>query len=287
MNRLIVLLAALLFLAPQACRGQLAPPNPMGVTMGHLHYHVANVEANRKFWTDLGATPITVGQKPALQLPGVIVMIEQGESSGGSEGSVINHVGFRVPDVPQFLARMKSLGYRILFSTTSPKTVGNAFSPEGERIEVLQDMSDNLDFYLDSGPRDQAVPQKKMSVPIAFHHIHFYVPGDSAVAQIKAWYVKNFGAVPGRRFHYEAADLPGMNLNFLSVPAAVPPTRGRMLDHIGFEVSNLEAFCKNLEAGGVKLDTPYKKLPSGIALAFLTDPWGTRIELTEGLAAHP
>jgi hypothetical protein len=28
------------------------------------------------------------------------------------------------------------------------------------------------------------------------------------------------------------------------------PTRGRMLDRIGFEVENLDAFCKELEAKG-------------------------------------
>jgi hypothetical protein len=49
-------------------------------------------------------------------------------------------------------------------------------------------------------------------------------------------------------------------------------------------VKNLEAFCKKLEANGVKLDVPYKKIPAaGISLAFLTDPFGTYIELTEGL----
>jgi hypothetical protein len=32
----------------------------------------------------------------------------------------------------------------------------------------------------------------------------------------------------------------------------------------------------------VKLDSPYRKIPQmGFAVAFLTDPWGTRIELTE------
>ena len=56
------------------------------------------------------------------------------------------------------------------------------------------------------------------------------------------------------------------------------------MDHIGFEVRNLEAFCAKLEAAGVKLDVPYRKVASlGIGLAFLTDPWGTYIELTEGL----
>jgi hypothetical protein len=56
-----------------------------------------------------------------------------------------------------------------------------------------------------------------------------------------------------------------------------------MLDHIGFEIAGLEKFCRKLEAAGVKFDRPYSKLPSGFGLAFIEDPWGTTIELTEGL----
>jgi catechol 2,3-dioxygenase-like lactoylglutathione lyase family enzyme len=56
-----------------------------------------------------------------------------------------------------------------------------------------------------------------------------------------------------------------------------------MLDHIGFEVINLKAFCGKLEANGVKLDAPYRTHADGVATAWLTDPWGTSIELTEGL----
>ena len=54
---------------------------------------------------------------------------------------------------------------------------------------------------------------------------------------------------------------------------------------MGFEVKNLEAFTKKLEAQGIKLDRPYTKVPQlGIAIAFIKDPWGTNIEMTEGLA---
>jgi hypothetical protein len=61
-------------------------------------------------------------------------------------------------------------------------------------------------------------------------------------------------------------------------------TKGRAVDHIGFEVRGLEAFCKNLEASGVKLDKPYSmSRHDGFASAELTDPWGVSIELTEGL----
>ena len=252
--------------------------------MGHLHYHVRDVEANKKFWIELGAKAVNIGTKEGLELPGLMVMLDQAESSGGTEGSVVNHVGFRVPNVAQFMAKMKAAGYRVLSSTVSPATVGNTFSPEGERIELLQDMSENLQFTFDDASRQGNGPQK-MTVPIALHHIHFYVLTGS-VTDIQSWYGKVFGAVPGKRYHYEAADLPGVNLNFSEVPTKLAPTKGRMLDHIGFEVQNLEDFCKRLEASGVKLDSPIKKLPSGVAFAFLTDPWGTRIELTEGLSRH-
>jgi hypothetical protein len=55
---------------------------------------------------------------------------------------------------------------------------------------------------------------------------------------------------------------------------------------VGFEVKNLEAFCKELEAKGIKLTRPYKKidaLMNNIPTAMIVDPWGVSIELTEGL----
>jgi lactoylglutathione lyase len=103
------------------------------------------------------------------------------------------------------------------------------------------------------------------------------------VKEIQAWYAKFFGAKPGMRGTFQAADVPGANLTFAKSPTPTVGTKGRTLDHIGFEVKDLEAFCKKLEANGVKLDRPYQKAPIGITLAFLTDPWGTSIELNEGL----
>ena len=95
------------------------------------------------------------------------------------------------------------------------------------------------------------------------------------------------GATPGRRANWEAVDVPGMNLTTQGVPQAEAalPTKGRIVDHIGFEVRNLEAFAKRLQAQGVKLETPVPEGSGlGVASVFLTDPWGTSIELTEGLA---
>jgi catechol 2,3-dioxygenase-like lactoylglutathione lyase family enzyme len=91
-----------------------------------------------------------------------------------------------------------------------------------------------------------------------------------------------FEGIGGKRSNYDAVDLPGINLNF-SGGRMGAPMKGRTLQHVGFEVAGLEAFCRRLESMGVKFDAPYQKGADGIATAVLTDPWGTSIELTEGL----
>ena len=74
-----------------------------------------------------------------------------------------------------------------------------------------------------------------------------------------------------------------MNMSFGDADGPTAPTRGRALDHIGFEVDDLEAFCQKLEAKGIEFDITYRVVDSvELKIAFLTDPSGTYIELTEG-----
>jgi catechol 2,3-dioxygenase-like lactoylglutathione lyase family enzyme len=117
------------------------------------------------------------------------------------------------------------------------------------------------------------------------HQVHFFTPDIDAMQK---WYVANFGAAPQAFGKVKLANLPGVTLIFSPTETPVTGTKGRALDHIGFEVKDLEGFCKTLEANDVKLDTPYRKVPQmGFAVAFVTDPWGTRIELTERTAPSP
>jgi extradiol dioxygenase family protein len=107
------------------------------------------------------------------------------------------------------------------------------------------------------------------------------VPQDQ-IPEIQAWYAKIFGAKPGMRGTNIADDLPGANLSFAKTDTPTVTTKGRVLDHIGFDVTDLDAFAKKLTAAGVKLDRPVTRNDkTGDALAFITDPWGTYIELNE------
>jgi hypothetical protein len=75
--------------------------------------------------------------------------------------------------------------------------------------------------------------------------------------------------------------LPGVQLRFNKAETPQATTKGRVFDHIGFDVKDLKAFIKTLEADNIKLDRPYTVNTAGVALAFITDPWGAYIEMNE------
>jgi len=128
--------------------------------------------------------------------------------------------------------------------------------------------------------RIEILEDATMTVPIAMHHLHFFAP-ESVLSELRNYYVQHYGAKPGKRGNFEIANLPGVEMIFSKSTAATAPTKGRVLDHIGFEVAHLEAFSKKMQADGVKLDREYRK--QGIfGIVVLTDPWGTAMELTEG-----
>jgi catechol 2,3-dioxygenase-like lactoylglutathione lyase family enzyme len=278
----------------QSTRPSLATPNAAGVAMGHLHYRVRDVAANTRFWIALGGQPVTGSTRFAapgreiLRFQDVLVVLDPGESTGGTEGSVVNHVAFRIPS----LAPVEGAGLVPARLTQFPG-VSSVMSPENERIELFENAATNLTFVADGGARDAAAERhnRPLAIPIAFHHIHLYLPDAAAAVAAKAWYARMFGGIPGKRAQYDATDIPGLNLNFSAAPrvegrplASTVPTKGRMLDHVGLEVAGLRAFCQRLERMGVAFDELYAEGRDGVGRARLTDPWGTSIELTEGLA---
>jgi len=258
-------LAVVLALAG-TCQAQLLPFNAEGVTMGHVHLNVKNVEAQRKFWVDLfSATPLKREGLEGVKVPGMIILFRAQEPSGPSEGAVVDHFGFKVHNTEEKLQQARDAGFHTRPVFKGAEGFPNAYidGPDGLKVEVQEDPT--------------------LTGPPTPNHLHYMVKDLFA---LRDWYEKTFGAVPRKRGRLDTADISTMNLTFSSFREDTPraSTKGRALDHVGFEVKNLEAFCKQLEASGVKFDSPYRKIPKlGIAIAFLTDPMGGYIELTEGL----
>ena len=128
---------------------------------------------------------------------------------------------------------------------------------------------------------------------VSMDHVHLY-PREADIPAMQAWYAKVFGGFPGQR---QRVARPGVidvdyfgrfNLSFSAATAAPQPTRGHGIDHIGFDVKDIDAFAKRLEGMGLKFDAPPRQAGTSSArVAFLTDPWGTYIEVTEKLAPPP
>lgn len=262
---LLALIAATIAALPASA--QLAAPNDAGVRIGHMHLFVKDVDAQKKFWTEtMGGTVVMNGPLLLVQFPGIYIMLRQADPTGPPAGSIVDHFGFAWKDLPTQLAKWKAQGAEI--EQTGNPNQGYIHGPDGIRIEFFGDPS--------------------LPTAVAMNHVHFY-PVD--IPAMQAWYAKMFGGVPGKRQRQSSPglvdcdDIPGANLSFSQGKAGLAPTKGRSLDHIGFDVSNLDAFTKKLEAQGIKLDEAPRLAPNGTTkVAYLTDPWGTRIELTEKLA---
>ena len=67
------------------------------------------------------------------------------------------------------------------------------------------------------------------------------------------------------------------------------PTKGRSVDHIGFEVIDIDSFVARLRTAGVNTDGEIRSSAnaSGLRIVYITDPWGTEIEITQGLKSTP
>ena len=231
-------LAAFLTWAAPPAGAQLAAPGPSGVVMGHLHLTTSDMEASRRFWTALGGVAVQNGNLQLIQLPGTFVMLRQApQKPAGSEGATVERVVFRIrmSEVPQVLERLSQ-------ATGSKLTSGLFPSPEGVMVEIRGALED--------------------APPVRLERLFFRT---IAPAETRDWYVKTFGATPGSQAQGQTdgsrgevltATLPGVVMYFNKADAAPAGTRGRGLDHVGFEVKNLEEFCKKLEAAGQTFDRP-------------------------------
>ena len=250
---------------------QLAPPNPEGVTLGHIHLAVKDVAAQKAFWIDImGGRLIKNGELELIEFPGVYIMLRQSDDAVPPAGAILDHFGFVVKDMPAALAKWKANNLKI--SPTENPNEAYVWAPDGIRVEVY------------------GVP--RLPTPIQMNHLHY---STSDIPGMQAWYMRNLGATAGKRpciacvskpAIIETANIPGnVNLSLSGSKDQRAPTKDRAIDHIGFEVKNLDAYVKDLEANGIKMDEPVRQIPnSKLKIAFLTDPWGTRIELTENLA---
>jgi catechol 2,3-dioxygenase-like lactoylglutathione lyase family enzyme len=281
----LVALAALAAAAPSAQILNKDAP----VRVGHYHLNVTSVAEHQKFWVDtLGGTPAKFGGEDVVRFGDVVLFLKVQKPTGGTRGTTIDHIGLAAPDVPALTKKVVAAGYQLTFGRETvgakPPAQGESavygrfsylLGPDGVKVEIV------------------TAADPKTAPPIAHHHVHFINP---QYVEMRDWYVRALDATPRTGPNtftkdFAGADLPGIGymLNYFrwELEEKLTGSAGRAIDHVGFEVRNLEEFCRRLEAKGIKLSQPYRRNPAlnGVATAMVVDPWGTVLELTEGMEA--
>lgn len=298
------LLAVLCGVALMAAGGatafaQLMPPDAAGVSLGAVYYTVPDVAAHKKIWVDnFGATPVKVGATEMLKIPGVFIVLKQGQP--GTANTLVNHLGIWAKDLKPTRAKLLAAGI-----TSAIPTAQFIDLPDGLRLEFIDD------------PAGPELP--------AAHHIHYFVANAQAATDGRAWYMKTFGATENSRRNGGvpsalltspdkwisidftatggggrgagaprgggapaapgAAPAPAPTPAPAPAPAAAPVSnKGTVMDRFALEVKGIDAFVRKIEADGVKVTKPVSTNADGMKTAMIVDVLGNDVELIEGLA---
>lgn len=170
----------------------------------------------------------------------------------------------------------------------------------------ITDMSPTFFFAYVAGP-DGALIELNTANHHNFGHLHLLSEDPVAAGE---WYNKLFGATTRgmqkeKRLFREHPIAPSSslmmdNVNIIIFPVEYAryvwpdhwkpgvkfaPTRGRVVDHIGFSVDNLTETLDRLKKNGVKVTDEMRTVMNGkLKIAFIEGPDGIRIELVEGHA---
>jgi catechol 2,3-dioxygenase-like lactoylglutathione lyase family enzyme len=276
MRRQTSILSLTVFLQAGVLWAQLAPVNELGLSWGHLHLTAPDQEKEAKAWLRLGGELENkfVGGNIPVGFPGILVLVGGPHPvSGGSAGSEVDHVAFRVPDLQASLTKWRgvktwwtdSSNYGLKIEPgTRPEQVF-VTTPAGTKVEILED--------------------KKLKVPIVFDHVHFLVL-ESRLKEIRDYYMRMFGAKP-LKGEANTLSMPGAKLVFTASATAPAETMGRSLDHIGFNMLNadaLKAFSKVLDEKGAKYNRPYRN--SALGMTRVLDGFGTIVEITKAMGGY-
>jgi hypothetical protein len=245
------LLSACLFfaLASGVASAQLPQPNAKGNTAGHHIFTVSNKAVADEFWHALGGKNVEWGVLKMIAFPGAYFYIREGEHSGGTEGSSVDFLGFRVRNLDQALANLLPLGFLPMAGADDSQAF--IMGPDQVKIHLVEDTA--------------------LATFSATDEVRIVGP-----AGTQAWYEQYFGT-----------GMEGMRLTFTVTDSPVAPTLGRALDRLGIEVTGLQSNVDTLQGSGSqgpdRVVQGGDNFPDRFAIAVFTAPEGTFIEISEGL----
>jgi catechol 2,3-dioxygenase-like lactoylglutathione lyase family enzyme len=240
----------------------------------HIHLNEPAAEASQWWEKNIpGGRRIT--EAPNRIMYGAVrLMFLSPRQTGGSDGSVIEHLGFSVADLDATMRGLEAIGTKVIEPVKdTPGLYKTALieSPWGTRIQLVQD-------------RDL----------LGLHHVQLRSPDTEGMY---AWLLDKFGGertkIKGQIDSVKYAGLPGFTTVYVVAARGTSvPSIGRAIDHIGWRSIGTIAETKAmLEGKKVELTSQPSplNLPNGPSINFfyVAGPDGTRIELVERPGLKP
>ena len=260
--------AALLAGAALPARAQATIP------FDHIHVNEPAAEASQ-WWEKNIPGGRRINEAPNRIMYGAVrLMFLSPRSSGGSDGSVIEHLGFSVPDLDATMRALAAIDTKVIEPVrNTPGLYRSAMieSPWGTRIQLVQD------------------PEL-----LGLHHVQLRSPDPEAMYK---WLLDKFGGertkLKGQIDSVKYAGVPGFTTVYIvAAKGSSVPSTGRVIDHIGWRSMGTIAETKMmLEKKSVELTSQPRplELPNGPSINFfyVAGPDGTRIEIVERPGLKP
>ena len=240
----------------------------------HVHITASSPAKGVEWYSDhMGCEPLA-DRDDAASCDGVEIVFVPQSTTGGSQGTGINHIGFSVPDLTARMAELEAIGVRgtgvrlqrfedgsMVRDIPGLFKIAFIFDPWGTRIELVED-----DEYL------------------GFHHVHLSATDPEATL---AFYRDVMGGEPASlRGRLDGLLFDDVWLLISDHPEGTTPaiTQGRAIDHIGFLVSNLDTEAATMRQAGVRFQeepTVPDNARTSAQRAFILGPDNVRIAVVE------
>jgi catechol 2,3-dioxygenase-like lactoylglutathione lyase family enzyme len=240
------------------------------------HIHLNEPAAEASVWWEKnipGGRRITEADN-RLMYGAVRMMFLSARSSGGSQGSVIEHLGFSVADLDAKMRELAAINTKVIDPVASvPGLYKTALieSPWGTRIQLVQD------------------PEL-----LGLHHVQLRLPDTEGAY---AWLLDKFGGervkIKGQVDSVKYAGTGGFTTVYILIAKGESvPSQGRAIDHIGWRsTATINETKTLLEGKQVQLTSQPRplNLPGGppINYFYVAGPSGTRIEIVERPGLKP
>lgn len=249
------------------------PISALAATPHHINIALSNTSEAVNWYEEHMDCQAIPGRDNAVSCGTTEIEFTLGATVGGSQGTGVDHIGFSVPDLDARMRELEDVGVRgsgvrllrfddgsLVREVPGLFKIAFIFDPWGTKIELVQD--EEL---------------------LGFHHIHLNSVDPSAALD---WYRQVLGGEPG--------SLKGMlnGLQFGDIWLLASPytdgrpgiTQGRAIDHIGFEVADLDAAMADYN----RLDVDFQQQPmvpnnarSDAKQAYIRGPDGVLIAVVE------